>query len=472
MDRKRVGRREFMRLSGVFAAAAAVAGCRPAATEPTATPEPAKGETTAPTAAVTSAPTAAPTQAPEAKKIVFWWGWTPEIHVNAITAAVRKFEERFPNVKVETGQHEWGEKLTTAFAAGTPPDLFVLGEVMTYAAKGVVRALDDYMASSKIANKDAFFDVSMAAASWKGKIYGIPSLEHGPGLGLVFNEAVLEKKGLKAPDDLPKTWEQAWEQIQEYSEVDENGNIKLLWMEPECSIYTWWADMFDVEAYDAPNERITFDKPGWKDIFDFAVRFNKRFGPEKVKAFYESFPGWAAVSGCAICAGVLGGDINGFWAPGELRKTAPQARFAIDWVPVPASRKGTKVQDFGGHCALIARDAKEPDTAWQLAEYLVNDEVNKILFDGCGFLNFTKAFLAHPDTAVDLNQWPELRFYIDSCTKADVMYSDPSPIDAFIWDAYGKALDSAIFGEKTSEQALADLQKMCSDELQKAIAPA
>ena len=464
MNEKNLSRREFLRLSAAFAAAVSAAGCRPEA--PTAPAEPISVPTAAP-----AEPTAIPTAAPEEPvDIQFWWGWTPEIHVNAITAAVRKFEEYNPSIKVSTGQHEWGEKLTTAFAAGTPPDLFILGEVRTYASKGVVIPLDDYMAGSTIANRETFLEPTIEAQTWKGKVYGIPSLEHGPGLGTVFNVKMLEERGLKAPDDLPDTWEKAWEQILEYSQVEDNGNIKLLWFEPEVGTWVWWACTYDVLAYDNEAMKITFDDPRWKDILDYAVRYNQHFGPEKVKAFYESFPGWAAVSGCALCAEVLAGDINGFWAPGELAKTAPDKKFVYSWIPMPESRKGTTIQQVGGHCALISKDAKQHDAAWKLAEYLTTEEVNKIMFDGCGFLLVNKAFLANPHAVIGPDQWENMKFYIESITQASQVYGDNiSPIDTFIWDQYSRAYDAAIFGEKTVEQALADLQSACSEELAKSI---
>jgi ABC-type glycerol-3-phosphate transport system substrate-binding protein len=119
---------------------------------------------------------------------------------------------------------------------------------------------------------------------------------------------------------------------------------------------------------------------------------------------------------------------------------------------------------------MIPNDAKSPDVAWQLAEHLTSNESIDIIFDGCGFLLVTKDFLKDPSSVVDVNKYEGLDFYINSLNEADEITSWPAcPIDSFVWDQFAKALNAAIYNEKSAEQALADLQKACTEELASAL---
>ncbi|MDI7275871.1 MAG: extracellular solute-binding protein, partial [Anaerolineae bacterium] len=129
MPRKSVSRRELLRSSAAAAAGVlAAAGCQPTTIEKTVK------ETVVVEKEVEKLVTPVPTTV-EAVAIDFWWGWTPEVHVNALNAACRRFEELNPDVKVQTAQHEWGPKLLTAIAAGTPPDLTQWGNALELAAR-------------------------------------------------------------------------------------------------------------------------------------------------------------------------------------------------------------------------------------------------------------------------------------------------------------------------------------------------
>src|SRR5262249_53884326 len=144
LGKSTASRRRFIAgLAGLATTGALVACSAPAAptAAPAAPPTAAPAPTAAPTKPADAAPPtpapAAPTQAqatsaaaaPAAPKqgettIDFWWGWTPDIHVNALNAASRRFEEKNAGIKVRTGQHNWGDKLFTALAGGNPPDMF------------------------------------------------------------------------------------------------------------------------------------------------------------------------------------------------------------------------------------------------------------------------------------------------------------------------------------------------------------
>jgi ABC-type glycerol-3-phosphate transport system substrate-binding protein len=470
MNKNRLSRRNFLRQSLAAVGAAALAGCAPAQTVTKEAPAAPAATAPAP-AAVTAVPEAtSPAPAPQEKVAIdFWWGWTPELHVKTINSVVDKFVQAHPNVKVNTGQHEWGEKLLTALAAGSPPDLFEQNAPQEYAAKGVVIPIDDLLATSKTVSKDTFVEGWVKGSTWKGQIFGLPSMEYFADMAVMTNKALAESNGITVPDGLAKTWDEWYEQTVKFSKFDDAGNIKHLWFIP-VDLYQFLGPSLGVPGFDGDNLKFTFNDPAWLEMVNQLVKYYDFFGAEKLDSLFNTYPNWTAVAGCSLCSDVQAANIDGYWAPGELSKTAPDKQFAYTWTPVPTARKGKKVQMIGGHQVMIAKVSKNPDTAWTLAEYLTTNEAMQVLFEGTGFLMATKAFIKDPKSVVNIDKYHGLSFYVNSLAQADEIYTWPgNPIDAFVTDAFSKAYKAVVYKEKTAEQTLIDLQKACEDELAKAI---
>jgi ABC-type glycerol-3-phosphate transport system substrate-binding protein len=452
MSKNKLNRRDFLRMSALAGVGTVLAGCAAKTEEPPA-----------------EEPVVEQPPAEEPVEIDFWWGWTPEIHVNAINAAVAKFMEANPNVKVRTAQHEWGEKLLTALAAGSPPALFEQNTPTEYAANGSLLPLDDYMAASAAISKDSFYDVSIQEASWKGELFGLPALEHFAQMSICMNKKMAEDVGLKMPDDLPTTMEELMAQTYEFSEIDQSGNITKLWYSID-TYFPWFGAGYGLAAYDELNQKFNFTDPIWMGIIQMMGEYYQFFGPEKLVAFDSTYPGWTAIPGCGMCTDVQAVKLDGYWTPGEFGQTAPGKEYVYGWYPVPEKRKGKKLQMIGSHHVMIPKSGTNHDVAWKLGEYLTSNEAIGIIFDGAGFLLATKAFLKDPASVVNISKYAGLDFYINSVNEADEIWGWPAmPIENFVWDAWIKAYESVGYGDKSVEQAADDLQAACTEELANAL---
>jgi ABC-type glycerol-3-phosphate transport system substrate-binding protein len=452
MKRPSLNRRDFLRLTAISSVGAVLAACAPKAT-------PAPQEEAAPTPATVSEPV----------EIDFWWGWTPEIHVNTINSVVAKFMEVNPDIKVSTAQHEWGDKLTTALASGNPPTLFEQNTPTQYAASGSLVPIDDYLSASSQVSKESFYDVSLKEASYKGAIYGLPALEHFAQLSMCVNKKMAEDKGLKMPDDLPATMEELLAQSYEYSEIDASGNISKLWYVID-TYFPWYGAGYGLASYDEDAGIFHFDDPIWIEVLQLLGDYYKFFGPDKLTAFDSTYPGWTAVPGCGMCSDVQAVKLDGYWTPGEFAQTAPGKEYVYGWYPVPEKRKGKKIQMIGSHHVMISKDGKNQEAAWRLAEYLTTDEAIGMIYSGTGFLLATKSFLKDPVKVVDLSKYNGLDWYVNSVNQADETWGWPAiPIENFVWDAWTKAYNAVSYGEKTAEAAAKDLQAACTEELKNAL---
>jgi ABC-type glycerol-3-phosphate transport system substrate-binding protein len=122
-----------------------------------------------------------------------------------MTRAAQAVAEKAPGLSAEfvnTQGQNHSDKITTAMAGGTPIDVFTLnpGEMVPFAHKGQVRAIDDLIRRDRYDVTD-FFEKCFEQYRWKGKSHALPR-----GFGnqdIYYNTAVWDAAGNKRP---PYDW--------------------------------------------------------------------------------------------------------------------------------------------------------------------------------------------------------------------------------------------------------------------------
>jgi ABC-type glycerol-3-phosphate transport system substrate-binding protein len=448
-------RREFLRLSAFAVGATALAGCAVPTTETTEGPG---TEVEGPEPEEIGEP--APEEAVE---LTWWYGWTPDLIVNTLDGVAEAFAEAEPSVSaVNTSQHEWGEALLTAYAAGTAPDIHEHWLPMQFAPRDMLLALDDLVDGSEALDWDSFPEVSWGVGRWDGKHYVVPSLAFFAECALVTNPRTFENAGLTVPDDVPSTWDEMFTLAQEYTTFDDAGNIEVLWISPSRSLRHWPA-MYGIEDYDEEENRWLFDQPGWEEVVENIARFYTEFGPEKIDGFYEAYPGWIAVPGSAFASDVLAMVISGYWIPGELAKNAPDKDFYYTWPPTGGAATGKKVTHWGAHSVMIPAQSEHPRQAWMFAEYLSTTEASEMILSGCGWISPLKAFW----DVMDVGMYAGLDFFVNELARdAEIeMVNSPSPAIAYAMNSFQEqVVDPVIYGDKDVQTALADFQEAVTEE--------
>jgi len=132
------------------------------------------------------------------------------------------------------------------------------------------------------------------------------------------------------------------------------------------------------------------------------------------------------------------------------------------WMPVPASRKGTKAQGAGGHIVIIFKDGKNQELMYKISEFLTTPEACDIIFKKVGWLPARKSYL----DKVDPNTYNGLEFFLRSADEADYWGNVVKcPITSYVGTIYPQLREQVYRGELTSEQAAAELQKRAEEEL-------
>lgn len=469
-DLTRFNRRQFLRAASLAAASGLLAACGgPAAPAGEAGQPTAAGA--APTAATAAEPEATAVPAPKNPNAVQWWvGWGELVPFFDSFKEMAAFKELLGSDDVEMKPSINDEALLTSIAAGTPPDCASNVSYLDLFTRDVCAPLDDLVAKSSIIKKDNFIAGNWAGGSYKGVQYGIPTLECFVRFGLNYNTRMVEAARLD-PNAPPVTWAETLEWHKKLTTFDSAGNIKTIGLDPYdaeggaigdgfLAARSWGFKWFDEAA-----GKFNLANPQMAESFDVMGEFYKIAGPDKLA-------GMRQVSGNDTWGGSFNAEvqamiIEGYWHPGETQAQKPEvAKFnRATWAPVPASRKGEKIQGTGGHYVLVFKEAKHKEPAFKFAEFLATDAVNERIFKELGWLPAYKPFLDKADPKA----YPGLDFYFQSVKDAtDMQPAINCPITSFAQSQYEELREQVYRGAMNGTQAAEEFQKRCEKEYKNA----
>lgn len=506
MDFPVVRRRNFLRLFGSAAAVGVlVTACGGGAPPPAATTAPqqaapaptqapaqpaAPTQAPAPTAAPQQAAAPTPTTAPAAggagptptpnplaavpiksgMKVVEWWfGWGGMTALNTFAALGKDFNTKHDDFQVKPLQvASITEKLLAAIAGGTAPSVET-GNI-TFAqfwVTGAAQPLDDYLKASKVIDSNDIFDASMKAGQWKGKTYGVSAVEGFLRWGLCFNKDFLDKGGIKE-SELPTDFDSLYQFAKATTVVESSGAIKTLGIDVLDAMGGsfgdgdpfYWPAAYGFKYFDETTGKYNFNNDQMVAALTMIQKFYDITGAEKIQGFTKAYGTWTESPTAMFPSGVEAANINGYWAPGELAKSAPDRHFVYGWVPT--LQKGLKLQSTGGHYGMLPKGGPDPDLGFKVIEYLNSDAAMQIIFDGTGWIGAHKSFLKK----LNVKQYAGLDFFVSSADTASPMWQVyVDPIQAFVSDQWSKIRDSVNFHKTTPKDAAAQLQTAADNEM-------
>lgn len=460
-SRRMLNRRSFLRGAGMLAAGSLLAACAPAG--PASQSQP----------AASSGGEAAAAPAAESKTISFWVFWgSPGGIADQLLAdpALESYIGAGNTIDFKSGIDQ--QARLTAVASGTPPDIGILGNYLDFMSRGAVVPLDDYIAASDVIGQDKFIPGNWEVIQYQGTVYGIPAFECFVRRGLEYNERMVGEAGLD-PDNPPVTWDELMVWHEALTKFDAAGNLVQYGIDPyDAEGGTgpgndgWFAlESFDLIYFNEDTKEFNLDNEKMAASFDVMGEFVKIIGP-------DNLAGTRQVEGQGTWGGAFNAEvqamiIEGYWHPGETVNEKPEvAQYnRSTWVPVPESRRGTKIQFGGGHMAMLFKDGKLKDEAWPVAEWVQSDYVCNLIFDQIGWL---PAYLPYFDNA-DQNKYPGLKFYFDSVKEANMW--GPfiiCEIQAFVETQYQQLRERVFRGELSGTEAAAQLQDAAVKEWKEA----
>jgi ABC-type glycerol-3-phosphate transport system substrate-binding protein len=461
MRGKRFSRRDFLRLSALTAAGAALVGCAP--TTP-ATEKPAEPEEEKPPEPVEEAP------AEEGVLINYWAAWGQYVRCWEQIQALDEYQELIGNNTIELKTGFDAETLLTAVAGGEPPDAVShpSGQYLDYMARGVLLPIEDLVAASSIIKGEDYLEGSWENGFWQGTQYGIPANEGFLRYGLNYNARLVEEAGLD-PDNPPQTWSECMEWHEALTKFDDAGNLQQVGLDPYDAMggslqfdngfyaaLSWGWDWFDEEAgtFDLDNDMMA-------ESFDVEGEFYRIAGPDNMAGMrqVEGQGTWGGSFNTEVQAMI----IEGYWHPGETTFEKPEvAEYnRATWPPVPDSRRGAKAQGYGGHYILLFKEAPNAELAFKIAELVNTKPACDVIFEQVGWLPALKPYLETVDPAT----YPGLEFYLKSVDEATDWHTPARcPITGFVQTQYVELREAVYRDQMTGAEAAEEFQKRCEEE--------
>jgi multiple sugar transport system substrate-binding protein len=346
----------------------------------------------------------------ESKPAVVIELWAMGREGEVIGALIPEFEHRHPGIQVRVQQIPWSaahEKLLTAYAGETLPDLFQLGNtwIPEFVALRAIEGLDPQATGSSTVVAEDYFPGILETNIIDGHLYGVPW--YVDTRLLFYRQDILAQ----ASYSLPHTWEawiEAMQRIKHQLGADHYAILLPLneWQTPVIlALQRGAALLREGDQYG------NFESPPFREAFAFYLDLFRRglalaVGETQIANLYQDF----AKAHFAMI-------ITGPWNIGEFERRLPaplEGKWATAPLPGP---KGAYpgVSLAGGASLAISRASRHKDAAWKLIEYLSEPRIQGEFYRLSGDLPSRRAawqaagLVDHPHAQAFWSQLQHLR---------------------------------------------------------------
>lgn len=287
-------------------------------------------------------------------------------------ARVAAFQEAFPNVELEIVETFDEQKLLTAVASDTVPDVLWLSrfETATWASRDVLMPLTEMIERDSY-DTSIFYESAIEESTYNDELYGIPG---GMDVRALFiNLDHLTEVGI----DTAAIDTSNWEQLGEYAAqlVLQEGDAYTRWgfdHKAQQGNFWLWGNGNGGSFMNEDASEATYNNEENVAALDWAVRtFDGQGGYEGYQAFATTWQGDEQ-----FARGQVSMSLYEQWMmSGPIASVAPDLNFVV--LPVRENGSGADgrmVSFVGGNSWCIPAGAKNPEAAWEYIKFLHTDE--------------------------------------------------------------------------------------------------
>ncbi len=372
--------------------------------------------------------------------------FTPETKELFEKEIIPRFEAAHPGVKVNV--QFLGEailqKLTTAFAAGNPPDLFHHGTALVpeFAVAGTCQALDRFIEREPDYLAD-FFESSLAAGQYQGKTYAIPQTVLSQ--LLVYRASMFEEVGLD-PNAPPRTWDELRDAARKLTIWDGDLLERAGFAVPTSGVdtvffYTLVLRSLGGSLVAEDGETPAFNNEVGREALQIYVDLIQKDRVTMLGSITPA-PGGPMVTGEAAMV------IDTPHILANIRAYAPQIESDIRVAPAPSRDGTTPASILWGVSFYVPTAAKNPDLAWEMIKLLTSPEYNLRNAQSLGAMPSLKSLITSGYVQDDplMRQW----FEAVEWSRANPGY----PAYREVRNKMAEHLEMALHGRQTPEAVL------------------
>lgn len=406
------------------------------------------------------------------------WG-SPE-EVAAYKFGIKRFEEKFPNIKVDL-QHiaaDYDTKLTTMVAGNDVPDIAMMESAsiaFPLAEQGKFYNLQEFLDKDEFINVDSLVP-NIIYSLEPGNVIGI-----GPGpesFGLFYNEDIFKDAGIEPPPSkLSEAW--TWDEFIEVAKkltVDSKGrtaddpdfdpkNIKQYGV----SVSTWWG-VYSNFIYSNGGDFVSEDGKSFALNQPAAVEALQKISdmmnvhhvsPSPVQA--KNIP----ATNVALQTKKVAMAIDGQWATAGLAQS--NFNFNVGVMPVLKEPITTVV------CGMFSmfKSTKHPEEAWELMKALIDPEASIEMITSGTWMPSYKNWYTEPDLLAKWTENLDARpsGYNDAIVEVILTKGHQTPtgyVKNFnkIMDIVNPALDKVWLGQQTAQEAMDSIAAKAQEQVQ------
>lgn len=368
---------------------------------------------------------------------------------------VKEFLAEHPDVDVAVQKLPWisaHEKLLTAFAGDTLPDLCQLGNtwVPEFAALNALEPLNSYVSASSIVQPSDYFAGIWDANRLDDTVYGVPW--YVDTRLVYYRRDLLEKAGFNAP---PRTWDEWTRSLAAIKDLMGPKNYSVLLPLNEFEPLVVFSLQMPEPLLREEGRWGNFRGPGFRRVLafynDMFVRgWAPRMTNTEISNYWDEFG-----------RGYYSFYISGPWNIAEFRRRMPP-NLQDAWMTAPMpGPSGPGVSMAGGASLVIFRSSRVKEAAWQLAEYLSRPEVQQRFYELVGDMPPRRATWA----TSELSQSVHARAFFE---QLDRVRSPPKVPE---WERIATemrlAAERVIQGRSTVDQAVVGLDRTVDAILEK-----
>jgi multiple sugar transport system substrate-binding protein len=368
---------------------------------------------------------------------------------------IEDFLVEHPGFEVQIQKLPWisaHEKLLTAFAGDTLPDLCQLGNTWLpeFAALNALEPLNAFVSGSGTVRPEDYFAGIWEANRLDDTLYGVPW--YVDTRLMYYRRDLLQQAGFASP---PRTWDEWMQMLAAIKQLVGPKNYSVLLPLNEFEPLVIFA--------------LQMPEPVLRD----AGRWGNFRGPEfrRVLTFYNEMftQGWAPrMTNTEISnywdefgRGYFSFYISGPWNIAEFkRRLPPHLQDAWMTAPMPGPG-GPGVSMAGGASLVIFKSSQSKQAAWKLAEYLSRPPVQQRFYELVGDMPPRRATWATPE----LSQSMHARAFFE---QLDRVRSPPKVPE---WERIATemrlAAERVIQGRSTVDQAVVSLDRTVDAILEK-----
>jgi multiple sugar transport system substrate-binding protein len=386
-------------------------------------------------------------------QLTLWQGVNPPPNRDVLNQLVDRFNQTHDKVQVESLYVGQGDqqipKILAAAVGNAAPDLLWYAPMLTgqLVELEALRPLDDLLQQApQMQELDPALRSTM---TYDGQLWSVPFSTNN--VGIYYRPSLFKAAGIK---QLPKTWAEFRQVAKQLTrDTDGNGSIDQRGMllplgKGEWTVFTWlpfmWSGGGDLQSAQG---KVSIDNPG----AIAALKFWRSLVEDGTAVLSQPERGYELDG---FINGKIAMQLSGPWTLAQLQDSPAAKDFAV--MPIPQDQRPATV--IGGeNLFLFKSNPKREQAAFEFAQFVLSEGFQTDWAIGTGYLPVNLKSRQSAKYQDFKTTQPAVQTFLD---QAQFGQSRPIfPGYNRISDNLGRAIEAALMGAKSPEQALAESQQ-------------